>query len=101
MLQYCGRICDYKLSACKYNDELRKLFKEPDIVQSIKISRLKWLGHIRKMDEISLCKKSDFSHLDGSRKKGRPKLRWLDYVLQDPKILIVASWGKKAQDRDS
>jgi hypothetical protein len=35
----------------KYNNELYKLFKELNIVQSIKINRLKWLGHIRRMDE--------------------------------------------------
>jgi hypothetical protein len=35
----------------KYNDELYKLFKEPNIVQSLKINRLKWLWHIRRMDE--------------------------------------------------
>jgi hypothetical protein len=39
----------------KYDDELHKLLKEPNIVQSIK--RLNWLGHIRRMDERSLCKK--------------------------------------------
>jgi hypothetical protein len=45
-------------------------------VQSIKINRLKWLVHIRRMDEILLCRKLIFSQLEGSRKKGRPKLRW-------------------------
>jgi hypothetical protein len=63
-----------------YNDELYKLFKEPNIVQSVKINRLKCLGHIRRMDESSLCKKLTFSRLEGSRKEGRPKLRWLDDV---------------------
>jgi hypothetical protein len=83
----------------KYNYELYKLFKEPNIVQSIKINRLKWLGYIQRMDESTLCKKLTFSQLEGSRKKGRPKLRWLDDVLQDLKK--VTAWWKKAQDRDS
>jgi hypothetical protein len=54
----------------KYNDELYKLFKEANIVQSIKINRLKWLGHIRRMEENSLCKKLTLSQLEGCRKKG-------------------------------
>jgi hypothetical protein len=53
------------------------------------------------MEESSLCKKLTFSQLEGRRKKGRPKLRWLDDVLQDLKTLKVAAWWKKAQDRDS
>jgi hypothetical protein len=57
----------------KYNNGLYKLFKEPNIVQSIKIIRLKWLQHIRKIDESLLCRKLTFFHLEGSRKKGRPK----------------------------
>jgi hypothetical protein len=38
-------------------DEIYKLFKEPNIVQSIKINRLNWLGYTRRMDESFLCKK--------------------------------------------
>jgi hypothetical protein len=53
------------------------------------------------MEKSSLCKKLTFSQLEGCRKKGRPKLRWLDDVLQDLKTLKVTAWWKKAQDRDS
>jgi hypothetical protein len=76
----------------KYDDELYKLFKEQNIVQSIKINRLKWLGYIRRMDESCLCKKLTFYQLEGRRKKGRPKLRQLDDVLQDLKILKTTAW---------
>jgi hypothetical protein len=71
----------------KYIDKLYKLFKEPNIVQSIKINRLKWPEHIRRMDEGSLCRKLTFSQVQGSRKEGRPILRWMDDALQDLRIL--------------
>jgi hypothetical protein len=45
------------------------------------------------MDESSLCKTLTFSQLEGSRKKGRPKLRWLDDVLEDLKILEETACG--------
>jgi hypothetical protein len=48
------------------------------------------------MDESSLCKKLT-SRLEGSTKKGRPKLRWLDDVLQGK---VTAQW-KMIQDRGS
>jgi hypothetical protein len=45
------------------------------------------------MPESSFCKKLTFSWPEGSTKKGRPKLRWLEDVLQDLKILkITAQW---------
>jgi hypothetical protein len=37
---------------------------------------------------------------EGSRKKGRPKLRWLESVLKDVKLLKVEAWWKKARDRN-
>jgi hypothetical protein len=48
------------------------------------------------MEENSPCKKV---RPEGSRKKGRPKLRWLDSVLRDVKLLKVEAWWKKALGR--
>jgi hypothetical protein len=70
------------------------------MVKIIKIARLKWLGHIVRMEDNAPCKKITFSQPEGSRKKGRPKLRWLDSVLKDLKILKVTACWRTAQDRD-
>jgi hypothetical protein len=48
------------------------------------------------MEENSPCKKITFSQPEGSRKKRRPKLRWLDSVLKDVKLWKVETWWKKA-----
>jgi hypothetical protein len=50
------------------------------------------------MEENSPCKKITFSQPEGSWKKGRPKLRWLDSVLKDVKLLKLEIWWKKACD---
>jgi hypothetical protein len=52
------------------------------------------------MEENSPCKQITFSQPEGSRKKGRPKLRWLDSVLKDVKLVKVETWWKKALDRN-
>jgi hypothetical protein len=52
------------------------------------------------MEEDSPCKKITFSQPEGSRKKGRPTLRWLHSVLKDVKLLKVEIWWKKARDRN-
>jgi len=37
---------------------------------------------------------------EGSRKKGRSIIRWLDSLLKDLKTLEVKAWWKKTRDRD-
>jgi hypothetical protein len=76
------------------------LYEDLDIVRVIKVARLRWLGHLVRMEENSPCKKITFSQPEGSQKKGRPKLRWLDSVLKDVKLLKVETWRKKACDRN-
>jgi len=56
----------------KYDDDLNSLFKEPSIVKIIKIARLKWLGHIARMEDNVPCMKITFSQSEGSRKKRSP-----------------------------
>jgi hypothetical protein len=75
------------------------LYKYLDIARVIKVARIIWLGHFR-MEENSPCKKITFSQPEGSREKRRPKLRWLDSVLKDVKLLKVEVWWKKALDRN-
>jgi len=40
--------------------------------------------------------KITFPQPEGSMKKGRPRLRWLDSVLKDLKTLEVNAWWKNA-----
>jgi hypothetical protein len=53
------------------------------------------------MEENSPCKKITFLKPEGSREKGRPRLRWLDSVLKDVKLLKVEAWWKKALHRNT
>jgi hypothetical protein len=81
-------------------DELYGLYKDLDIVRVINVTRIRWLGHLVRMEETSPCKKITFSQPEDSQKKGRPKLRWLDSVLKHVKLLKVETWWKKAHDRN-
>jgi hypothetical protein len=64
------------------------------------VARTRWLGYLVRMEENSPCKKITLLQPEGSRKKGRPKLRWLYSVLKDIKLMKVEAWWKKAIDRD-
>jgi hypothetical protein len=77
-----GPACENGVWRIKYNGELYSLYKDLDIGRVIKLARIRWLGHLVRMEENSPCKKITFSQPEGSRKKGRPKLKWLDSVLK-------------------
>jgi hypothetical protein len=41
----------------KYNDELYSLYKDRDIVTVITVARLRWLGHLVRMEETHLARR--------------------------------------------
>jgi len=59
----------------KYNNELYTLYKENDIVTYIEINRLKWEGHVIRMEEQSATRRVLVAVVEGRRQRGRPKLR--------------------------
>ncbi|GFU80734.1 uncharacterized protein TNCV_514611 [Trichonephila clavipes] len=54
------------------NFELYQLYKKSDIANFIKIQRIKWAGHVVRMDEDRTTKKVIKSQPIGTRRKGRP-----------------------------
>ena len=65
------------------NSELREMYKDLDIVTDIKHKKLEWIGHVVGMDHGRTVKKILESKSEGSRKRGRPRLRWLKDVEKD------------------
>ena len=70
------------------------MFNDSDIVVHIKVKRLAWAGHLKRMSDERTLKP------DGTRSVGRPKLRWEDGVAQDTQILGVKRWKNVALNRD-
>jgi hypothetical protein len=84
----------------RYNHELYKLFNEPDITGYIKAKRLEWAGHLICTSENRTVKKIFNTKPEGTRKVGRPKLRWEECVCQDIRILDVKNWRSVALNRE-
>jgi hypothetical protein len=62
-----------------------KLIEEADIVRFIKAQRIKWLGHIQRMDQARpTAKLLDWRPM-GNRPAGRPRKRWQEDVVEDLK----------------
>lgn len=95
-----GPVRDGETWRIRYNNELYQLYESPDIITSIKIARLRWAGHVKRMDECEIPRKVMEYGIAGGRRVGRPKLRWMDCVMDDIKRLGVKNWWTVAKDRD-
>jgi hypothetical protein len=79
--------------------ELRKLYKELDVLADIKKKRLEWTGHVVRMDQGRTVKKIMESK-PKSRRRERPRMRWLEDVEKDLREMKVKRWRQKAVDRE-
>ncbi len=61
---------------------------------------MKWAGHMVRMKDDKLPKRSETKKQEGFRKRGRPQLRWEDFVKRDLRKAEEEKWREKANDRD-
>jgi hypothetical protein len=70
------------------------------IVEFIKAQRIKWLGHIQRMDQRKPTRKLLVWKTMETRPVGRPRQRWQEDVIEDlKKKLKVKNWKEAAKDR--
>jgi hypothetical protein len=79
--------------------EIDKLIEGADIVRFIKAQRIKWLGHIQRMDQARPTRKLFDWKPMGTIPIGRPRQRWQEDVMEDLKKLKVKNWKETAKDR--
>jgi hypothetical protein len=85
-----------------HNKELYALYSSPNIIRVIKSRRLKWVGHVARMEERRGAYRALVGKPEGRRPLGRPRHRWEDNIKMD--LLEVGwestDWIDLAQDRD-
>ena len=94
-----GPICERGQWQKRYNRELEELYNESNIVNVIKSSRLRWAGHVVRMDEDELPKKILWTNPGGQRGHGQPKSRRTDGVEEDARKLGCRNWLAAVQNR--
>ena len=74
----------------------------PNIVRVIKSIRLRWAGHVARMEEGRSAFKILTGKPTGKRPLGRPRRRWEDNIEMDLKEIGIntRNWVDLAQDRD-
>ena len=53
---------------------------------------MEWIGHVVRTDQGRTVKKIFESKLEGSRGRGRPRLRWLEVMEKDLRAVKVKRW---------
>jgi hypothetical protein len=82
------------------NKKLCELFKEEEVVKFIKLSKLRWAGHVMRLNDNDPDRKVLMSQPGGSRSKGRPKLRWEDQVAEDAATAGCRNWKRTAHNHE-
>jgi hypothetical protein len=62
----------------------------------IKEGWLRWLGHLFRIQEQNPCRKLNLYKPEGTRRVGRPAVRWLDSVEEDFKTVGPRNWRLKS-----
>ena len=66
-----------------HNEELNELYSSPSIVRVIKSRRMRWTGHVARMEEGRGVNKVLVEKPGGKRPLGRPRRRWDDNIKMD------------------
>ena len=65
----------------------------------IKAQRIKWLGHIQRMDQARPTSKLLDGKPMGTRPVGTTRHKWQEYVMEDPKKRKFKIWKGVAKDK--
>ena len=81
--------------------QLNDLYCSPNIVRVIQSRRLRWAGHVARMEEGRGVHKVLVGKPEGRRPLGRPRRRWEDNIKMDLEEVGrgCGNWMELAQDR--
>ena len=82
-------------------EENGDIYDDIDVVKRIKIQRLRWLGHVLRMDSSNPVREVfESKSASGSRRKGRPRQRWAKQVDWHQAATARDVWRRKlAEDK--
>jgi hypothetical protein len=66
----------------------------------VKARKISLIGHVENMEGSRMPKRVRREKIYTRRKRGRPKVRWIDDVQEDLPEMGIEGWRRKAQDRD-
>jgi hypothetical protein len=80
----------YEMTISTEDEELHTLYSSLNIITHIKSRRMRWAGHVARMEEESNVYKVLMRKPEGTRPLGRPRHRWENGIRMD---LRDFGWG--------
>ena len=93
----CRRILDLVYDNEK---ETYASVKKPTTTDTIRLNKLRWFGHVQRMEENGIPKRVLYMNLETTRLRGRPRNRWQDEVREDGRIVGGEEWQEKVHNRE-
>jgi len=82
------------------NKEIYASVKNPTIIETIRLDRLCWFGHVHRMEKNRIPKRVIYMNLGTRRLRGRPRNEWKDEVREDGRIVGGEGWQEKVHNRE-
>jgi hypothetical protein len=82
------------------NTEIYAMVKNPTITEPIRVQRLRWFGHVQRMEENRIPKTVFSMKLEATSPRDRPRNRWQDEVSEDGRIVGGEELQGKVYDRE-
>ena len=79
------------------NSLIRGSLHVASIANKMREARLRWYGHVKRRDMEYVGQRALRMELPGKRRRGRPKRRYMDALVEDMKVAGVQE--KDTQDR--
>ena len=85
-----------------HNAELHALYSSPNIIRNLKSRRLRWAGHVARMEQFRNAYRVLVGKPERKRPLGRPRRRWEDNIKMDLREVgwHPRDWIALAEDRD-
>ena len=85
-----------------HNGQLHALYYSPNIIRNLKSRRLRWAGHVARMEQSRNAQRVLVGKTEGKRPLGRPRRRWEDNIKMDLREVGCdpREWIDLAEDRD-
>ena len=79
-------------------EEIYASVKKPIVIEAIRLNRLRWFGHVQRVEGNRIPKRVLNMNLGTRRLRGRPRNRFQDEVWEDGRI-VGEGWQVKVHNR--